>query len=85
MNRAYYYFMLMSHFLYEAYKRDVTNDILPVVSYPNTFRRMMIDFAVKVVTKGRVIILKVSQTIYDTLNIRELWEHILSQQLVFVT
>jgi hypothetical protein len=85
MNRAYYYFMLMSHFLYEAYKRDVTNDILPVVSYPNTFRRMMIDFAVKVVTKGRVIILKVSQTIYDSLNIRELWERILNQQPVFVT
>jgi hypothetical protein len=85
MNRAYYYFMLMSHFLYEAYKRDVSSDILSPVSYPNTFRRLMIDFAVKVVTKGGVMILKVSQTIYDTLNIRELWERIANQRPIFVT
>jgi len=85
MNQAYYYFMLMSHFLYEAYKHDMTDDILSVTSYPNTFRRVMLDFAVKIVTKSRKMILKVSQTTYDTLKIGELWERLLKQSPVFVT
>lgn len=85
MNRAFYYFMLMSHFLYEAYKRDVARDILPVVSYPNTFRRVMIDFAVKIVSTGGQIILKVTQTIHDSLKIPDLWTAVGKQKSVFVT
>jgi hypothetical protein len=85
MNRAFYYIMLMSHFLYETYKRDVTSDVLPVTGYPNTFRRVMIDFAVKIVSKGGNIILKVTQTVYDTLKISDLWTSIKEQESVFVT
>lgn len=85
MNRAFYYFMVMSHFLYEAYKRDVARDILPVVSYPNTFRRVMIDFAAKIVSTGGQVILKVTQTIYDSLKIPDLWTAIGKQKSVFVT
>ena len=77
--------MLMSHFLYEAYKRDVARDILPVVSYPNTFRRVMIDFAVKIVSTGGQIILKVTQTIHDSLKIPDLWTAVGKQKSVFVT
>ena len=85
MNRAYYYLMIISHFLYEVYKRDVTHDILPVVSYPNTFRRLVIDFAAKVVSTGSEIILKVTQTIYEKLNIQEIWRRCRAPQAVFVT
>ena len=85
MNRAFYYFMLVSHFLFETYKRDVTCDVMPVVGYPNTFRRVMIDFAVKIVSTGRNIILKVTQTVYDTLKIADLWILIEGQKSVFVT
>jgi hypothetical protein len=85
MNRAFYYFMLMSHFLYETYKRDVTCDVMPVTGYPNTFRRVMIDFAVKIVSTGGNIILKVTQTVYDTLKIADLWISIEEQESVFVT
>jgi len=85
MKRAFYYFMLMSHFLYESYKRDITCDVIPVTGYPNTFRRVMIDFAVKVVSTGGKIILKVTQTVYDTLKIADLWKSIEKQNSVFVT
>jgi hypothetical protein len=74
MNRAYYYLLAISHFLFESYKRDVTYEVLPTESYPNTFRRQLIDFAVKVVSHGGEIILKVTNEIKEQLNIYYLWE-----------
>lgn len=74
MNRAYYYFMTISHVLYEAYKRDVSKDVIPISCYPNTFRRQLIDFAVKIVKKSNRFVLQVSKTIYNNLNIEKLWE-----------
>ena len=73
MNQAYYYFLLFSHLLYEAYKHDVTQDILSVSCYPVTFRRKMLDFAVKIISRGGQFILKVPKTIFDHLNLKELW------------
>ena len=74
MNRAFYYIVLMSHFLFEAYKYDVTADILPATMYPTTFRRQLIDFAAKIVSTGRYFILKVTRFIYDSLNLEKIWE-----------
>ncbi len=73
MNQAYYYFLMISHFLYEAYKSDVTEPLIPSSCYPTTFRRTMIDFAVKIVSRGSRYILKVSKVIFETLNIQEIW------------
>lgn len=85
MNRAFYYIFLMSHFLYEAFKRDITQDVLPVTSYPSTFRRTIIDFAVKIVSTSHQVILKVTQAIYDALKIPLLWQAISEQKPAFVT
>ena len=74
MNRGYYYFLIFAHFLFECYKIDVTHDVLPINSYPNTFRRQVIDFAAKVVSHSDQIVLKVTTAIYNRLNILELWE-----------
>lgn len=74
MNRAYYFILVISHFIFEAYKRDVTADVISITSYPNTFRRKLIDFAVKITSGGRNVFLKVSKVIYNTYNINELWE-----------
>jgi len=74
MNRAYYFILVITHFLFEAYKRDVTDNVVPITTYPNTFRRKLIDFAVKITTGARSIKLNVSRTIYETLNFKELWE-----------
>ena len=44
-NAAFYYSIVLSFFLYESFKRDVTNGIVDAKSYPTTFRRILIDFA----------------------------------------
>ncbi|MDC0584332.1 hypothetical protein OAO55_01240 [Bacteroidales bacterium] len=74
MNRAYYFILVISHFIFEAYKRDVTADVIPITSYPNTFRRKLIDFAAKITKSGRNIFLNVSFSVHNTFNIKELWE-----------
>ena len=82
MNRGYYYLLVFAHFLFECYKRDVTADVLPVASYPNTFRRQLIDFAAKIVTHSGQIILKVTTSIYNRLKILELWERCQSPPVI---
>lgn len=74
MNGAYYYMMLISHFLFESYKRDVCVDVIPVTSYPTTFRRRLIDFAGKIIETGRSATLKVTRMIWETLKIEVIWE-----------
>jgi len=74
MNRAYYFMLVFTHFLFEAYKQDVTAEVIPVTVYPNTFRRKIIDFAVKITSRARNIVLNVTKSIYETINIEELWK-----------
>ena len=85
MNRGYYYFMLMAHVLYEAYKHDVTFDVCPKESYPSTFRRTMIDFAVKLISSGGRIVLKVTRAIYKQLRIKRLWKRIAAPKVLYQT
>lgn len=84
MNRAYYYFLVISHFLYEAFKRDTLEDIIPVSCYPNTFRRRLIDFAVKIVSTGGHIILKVTQCVFDQLQLKLLWQRVNMSEPILV-
>jgi len=74
MNRAYYFMLVFTHFIYEAYKRDVTASVIPVTVYPNTFRRKLIDFAAKITSRSRNIVLNVTKTVYQTINIAEIWK-----------
>lgn len=74
MNRAYYFLLVLTHFLFEAYKQDVTADVVPITVYPNTFRRKLIDFAAKITSGAGSITLKVTKTIYETIDIVELWK-----------
>jgi hypothetical protein len=74
MNRAYYFMLAITHFLFETYKRDVTARAIPATSYPATFRRRLIDFAVKVTAHARNIILNVTRAVHRTIDIAELWK-----------
>lgn len=74
MNRAYYFMLVISHFIFESYKQDIAFDVIPVTVYPNTFRRQLIDFAAKITTRSRNIVLNVTKTVYKTINIEELWK-----------
>ena len=73
MNRAYYFMLVFTHFLFEAYKQDVTAQVIPITVYPNTFRRMLIDFAVKICSHARHTVMKVTNTMYQNMNVEELW------------
>ena len=56
-NTAFYYIMVLAFNLYEAFKQDVSHEVLPETSYATTVRRQLIDIAAKVVrTSGRVIL-----------------------------
>ena len=74
MNGAYYYMMLISHFLFESYKRDVCGDVIPATIYPGTFRRKLIDFACKIIKTSHTVTLKVTKMIWSILKIDVLWE-----------
>lgn len=74
MNRAYYFLLVIIHFIFETYKQDVTADVIPIKVYPNTFRRQLIDFAAKITSGARYVILNVTKTVYETINIEELWK-----------
>jgi Transposase DDE domain group 1 len=73
-NTAFFYCMLISFFLFETFKEDVLEEVLPVVSYATTVRRKAVDFAAKIVTTSRGIILKVTQAVMDGLRFDKLWE-----------
>lgn len=75
-NAAFYYTMLIAFFLYESFKKDVVEGVVEIIeekSYATTFRRVIIDFAAKIVRTGREIILKVTETVWKRINIPELW------------
>ena len=72
-NRAYYYLMVVSFFLFETFKEDTLKDILPITSYATTIRRKLVDFAAKVVRTGGELILKVPAVIMERLQMAILW------------
>ena len=87
MNAAYYYLMLISHFLYESYKEDIVNNIVEINinCYPSTFRRLLIDFASKVASTGNYIKFQIMQGVWKNLNFDVLWERCNAKQLIPVS
>jgi hypothetical protein len=73
-NTAFFYCMLISFFLFETFKEDVLEEILPVASYATTVRRKVVDVAAKIIATSRGIILKVTQAVMDGLRFDRLWE-----------
>jgi hypothetical protein len=73
-NAGFYYLMTIAYFLFEAYKYDLGNDVVPLTWYATTFRRHVIDIAGKIVRSGRRIVLKITRVAYETLRFDLLWE-----------
>ena len=73
-NTAFFYCMLISFFLFETFKQDVLEEVLPVASYATTVRRKAVDFAAKIVKTSGEIILKVTRSVMDNLRFDKLWE-----------
>jgi hypothetical protein len=72
-NQAYYYLMLISFFLFETFKEDNLQDIMPIGSYATTVRRKLVDFAAKIVHTGREYILKVPSVVMEAMQLEILW------------
>ena len=68
-NAAWYYFMLLGYFLMESFKEDVCVPIVPIGAYATTLRRKLIDIAGKIVSHSNKIILKISRSCYEHLQI----------------
>ncbi len=60
-NAAWYYMMLIGHFLLESVKEDVSAPVLSIGSDTATVRRRMIDVAGKIVFHSGETILKISR------------------------
>ncbi|GAX60907.1 hypothetical protein SCALIN_C15_0048 [Candidatus Scalindua japonica] len=73
-NSVVYYCMLISFFLFEAFKEDVLEGVLPIGSYATTVRRKALDFAAKIIGTGRQLILKVTRAVMDNLQFDILWQ-----------
>jgi hypothetical protein len=73
-NAAWYYTMLVGHFLLESFKEDVSSPVIAVGSYANTVRRKLIDIAGKIVSHSGKIILKFTSACFDNLRLTELFE-----------
>jgi hypothetical protein len=73
-NAAYYSILLVAFFLYEAFKADAGSLVVPVTAYPTTVRRVLIDFAAKIVRHSGEVILKVTRDTYEQLRLGELWK-----------
>ena len=82
-NNAFYYCMVIAFFLFETFKEDVLEGVVPAGAYANTVRRKVVDFAGKIVRISGEIILKVSQAVMDGLGLKELW--IRSRSCVSIT
>jgi hypothetical protein len=72
-NAAWYYMMLVGHFLLESFKEDVSSPVLSVGSYASTVRRRLIDIAGKIVYHSGETILKVSRSCLERLRLPELF------------
>jgi len=81
-NAALYYCMLIAFFLFETFKRDVLEDIMPIGSYATTVRRNIIDVAAKIVRRGGQTIMKVTRAIMEAYSFDLLWERCKNPQAI---
>lgn len=65
--------VLVAFFLCEAFKRDISEEVVPETAAATRVGRPMIDFAAKIVRTGGETNLKVSRALCARLRIDELW------------
>jgi len=73
-NTVFYYTALIAFALFEAFKADVCDPVVPVTAYPTTLRRTLIDVAGKIVTHAGRIVLKVTAAVMTRLRFDVLWD-----------
>ncbi|HSW29159.1 MAG TPA: hypothetical protein VLH75_06630 [Longimicrobiales bacterium] len=64
----------MAFFLFESFKRDVTEEVVPITAQATRVRREAIDFAAEIVRHAHEVVLKVTAAVWNRLHIGNLWE-----------
>ncbi len=75
-NSAYYNVMVIAFFLFQCFIEDTAVDVIPDLKsncYISTARRILIDFAGKIVSHAGTVVLKVTESLYNSLKMKELW------------
>jgi len=74
-NSAFYYLMVIAFNVMGWYKQDVLVEmgLVGKGSYATTIRRVVIDFAAKIVKTGRRVVLKVTAATMSRVRLDELW------------
>jgi len=73
-NTAFYYTALIAFALFESFKADVTDPVIPATAYATTFRRRFLDVAGKIVSHAGKIILKLTRATLEALKLHKLWQ-----------
>jgi len=73
-NAAYYYMMLTSFFLFEAFRQDVLSPVIPMQSYASTVRRIFVDIAGKIVSHSGRTVLKFTSAVFRRLKLEKIWD-----------
>ena len=73
-NAAWYYMMLLGNNLFESFKEDVTEAVIPVSVYADTFRRRFIKTAGKIVRHAGKLSMKVPRAVFERLQLDRLFE-----------
>jgi hypothetical protein len=76
-NQAFYYTMLISFLLFQAFKQDILKDVIPLASYATTVRRRVIDIAGKIVRGSHRVIIRFPESVFKALKIDRLWDRCL--------
>ena len=74
-NAAFYYTVLVAFFLFEAFKRGVAAEVVPITARPTRLRREAIDFAAKIVRTSGQTVLKVTAPVWKRLHLATLWAY----------
>jgi hypothetical protein len=73
-NTAFYYAALLAFALFESFKADVCDPVVPTTAYATTFRRRFLDVAGKIVRHAGRVVLKVTRATLEALKLDELWQ-----------
>lgn len=73
-NTAVYFMMLIAFFIFEAFKVDVGDTVLPPSATPTTFRNKLINIVGQFIKHSGKITLKVTASVMRELNFKVLWE-----------
>lgn len=73
-NQVIYLLRVLTLFLFESFKADISHDVIPVTAYASTFRRQFVDTAGKIVSHAGQLVLKVSRRAWEMMRFGTIWE-----------